>query len=235
VPSNYLLPLVRIVPYRSILFYDQLGCGTSDEPKADDGIYSVGNAVGDLEVLLKHLGVRRFHLYGQSFGGILAYEFLKRQASKEVDDGIAGEGCRSVILSSTPTNVMQIEDEARSLVEKLDSPDLFRETHQRRISPMPQALTDAYAYAGTAWRGTGAIADYKATPPSANSRKLPSALVLRGEHDFVTEVCVADWKRSLWNTPYVRERVLDGCSHHGLLENGPLYGEIVDSFFTEYD
>jgi pimeloyl-ACP methyl ester carboxylesterase len=203
--------------------------------RADDGIYSVGNAVGDLEVLLKHLGVRRFHLYGQSFGGIQAYEFLKRQASKEVDDGIAGEGCRSVILSSTPTNVMQIEDEARSLVEKLDSPDLFRETHQCRISPMPQALTDAYAYAGTAWRGTGAIADYKATPPSANSRKLPSALVLRGEHDFVTEVCVADWKRSLWNTPYVRERVLDGCSHHGLLENGPLYGEIVDSFFTEYD
>jgi proline iminopeptidase len=32
VPSNYLLPLVNVVPYRSIVLYDQLGCGKSDEP-----------------------------------------------------------------------------------------------------------------------------------------------------------------------------------------------------------
>jgi pimeloyl-ACP methyl ester carboxylesterase len=32
VPSNYLFPLVNVVPYRSIIFYDQLGCGKSDEP-----------------------------------------------------------------------------------------------------------------------------------------------------------------------------------------------------------
>ena len=32
VPSDYLRPLVDVVPYRSIVFYDQLGCGQSDEP-----------------------------------------------------------------------------------------------------------------------------------------------------------------------------------------------------------
>jgi pimeloyl-ACP methyl ester carboxylesterase len=32
VPSDYLLPLVNVVPYRSIIFYDQLGCGKSDDP-----------------------------------------------------------------------------------------------------------------------------------------------------------------------------------------------------------
>lgn len=32
VPSDYLLPLVNVVPYRSIVYYDQLGCGQSDEP-----------------------------------------------------------------------------------------------------------------------------------------------------------------------------------------------------------
>jgi len=31
-PSNYLQPLVDVVPYRSIVFYDQLGCGKSDHP-----------------------------------------------------------------------------------------------------------------------------------------------------------------------------------------------------------
>jgi pimeloyl-ACP methyl ester carboxylesterase len=32
VPSDFLFPLVNVVPYRSIVFYDQLGCGKSDEP-----------------------------------------------------------------------------------------------------------------------------------------------------------------------------------------------------------
>lgn len=32
-PSDYLEPLVDVIPYRSIVLYDQLGCGKSDEPK----------------------------------------------------------------------------------------------------------------------------------------------------------------------------------------------------------
>jgi pimeloyl-ACP methyl ester carboxylesterase len=32
-PSDYLEPLVNAIPYRSIVLYDQLGCGESDEPK----------------------------------------------------------------------------------------------------------------------------------------------------------------------------------------------------------
>lgn len=62
-PSNYLYPLEDVVPYRSIVFYDQLGCGSSDEPK-DISQYSIEDSVQDLKVLLKKLGVRRFHLYG---------------------------------------------------------------------------------------------------------------------------------------------------------------------------
>lgn len=32
IPSDYLFPLVDVVPYRSMVFYDQLGCGRSDAP-----------------------------------------------------------------------------------------------------------------------------------------------------------------------------------------------------------
>jgi hypothetical protein len=32
-PSQYLYPIIDNVPNRPILFYDQLGCGKSDEPK----------------------------------------------------------------------------------------------------------------------------------------------------------------------------------------------------------
>ena len=33
VPSDYLYPLVDFVPYRCMIFYDQLGCGRSSQPK----------------------------------------------------------------------------------------------------------------------------------------------------------------------------------------------------------
>lgn len=238
VPSDYLYPLVQAVPYRSILFYDQLGCGMSDEPTFR-GAYSIDLAIDDLEVILAKVGVRRYHLYGQSFGGILAYEFLKRLAERrgtdsgKNDDGDDG-GCLSVILSSTPTNVEQVEREANRLISELDSDTLFRETHQCRTPEMPQPLVDAYAHAGTVWRGTAAIQTYVATPPHESATRMPSCLVLQGEHDFVTPVCTDEWK-NLFNSRTVRQRTMLGCSHHGLLENQAMYGDIVDSFFQEYD
>jgi proline iminopeptidase len=232
VPSNYLYPLVQAVPYRSILYYDQLGCGASDQP-TDMNAYSIEKSIDDLELLLAKVGVRRFHLYGQSFGGILAFEYLKRCAERQKST-IDQQGCLSVILSSTPTDVRKVEQEAARMIEQLAKPELFRETHQCRTPEMPQPLVDAYANAGTVWRGTSAIQEYVATKVSENALRMPSGLVMQGEHDFVTPACTQDWK-DLFNSRSIREKVLKGCSHHGLLENGALYGDIVDSFFSEYD
>ena len=247
VPSNYLYPLEDVIPYRSIIFYDQLGCGKSDEP-TDISQYSIRDSVEDLKILLKKLGVRRFHLYGQSYGGILAFEYMKSiaQESRENknDDDIK---CLSACLSSAPTNVAEIEKEFIRLVDKLSEgkeeenalseseiDDLFRVTHQCRIPEMPKILADAYANAGTVWRGTEAIADYVAKPPFKDAARMPSTLIMRGEYDFVSESSVEGWKDA-FNTQFLRYKTLKGCSHHGLLENGKLYGEIIDSYFAEYD
>ena len=161
-PSNYLWPLAKVVPYRSILFYDQLGCGASDEP-TDVSLYSIDQAVDDLETVLRKLSVRRFHLYGQSFGGILAYEYLKRcaeQANNKQDDGMPQ--CLSVILSSAPPDIQKVEEDAEWLVEALERPELFRETHQCRTPELPPPLADAYAHAGSVWRGSSVLRDYVA-------------------------------------------------------------------------
>ena len=236
VPSDYLYPLADHIPYRSIVFHDQIGCGRSSEP-IDPSLYSINQAVHDLEALLKKLGVRRFHLYGQSYGGIVAFEYLKRLAERGSND--SGIECLSAVLSSTPTNVKLVEEEASRLISNLSVSDdqvaeSFRREHQCRTPEMPQPLVDAYAHAGTVWRGTDAISDYTATPPSESASRMRSCMVMRGEHDFVTDQCVASWKEC-FNHNFVRFKTLEGCSHHGLLENGPMYGEMVDSFFCEYD
>jgi proline iminopeptidase len=246
VPSNYLYPLEGAIPYRSIVFYDQLGCGKSDEPK-DINQYSIKDSVEDLKLLLKKLGVRRFHLYGQSYGGILAYEYMKSVAmtSKNGNDA----ECLSAILSSAPSNVSQVEEEFVRLLDELKKShskdddrelsdtelgDLFRTTHQCRIPEMPALLKDAYANAGSVWRGTDAIKDYIATPPTEDASRMPSSLIMRGEYDFVSDECVEAWK-SNFNTKFLRYKTLKGCSHHGLFEDGATYGEHIDSFCAEYD
>jgi len=197
--------------------------------------------VDDLELLVKKLGLRQFHLFGQSFGGILGYEFAKRIAERNEQD--PHFEILSFTISSTPTSVPLVEKEAQGLVEKLleedgdnsTVEDRFQSTHICRTPEKPKPLLDAYAHAGTVWRGTSAIAEYVATPPSDKAAPLPPAMIMRGEHDFVTEVCSQDWKNKLWNHKRIREKVLVGCSHHGLLENAFLYGDIVDSYCTEYD
>ena len=257
IPSDYLLPLRQVIPYRSIVFYDQLGCGRSPGPETQ-AAYSIESSLDDLELVIKHSGLQRFHLYGQSFGGILAFEYMKRIAERKNnnDDDRDAPKCLSAILSSTPCDVQQVEARAGNLIAALldEDPDettvmeRFQARHvcqkvvllddtdkngkKKRVPPQP--LTDAYQHAGTVWRGTGSIQDWAATAPSESAQRLPSCMILRGENDFVTEDCVEGWS-NVFNHQFVRFKELQQLSHHGLLENGAVYGEIVDQYFSQYD
>jgi hypothetical protein len=85
--------------------------------------------------------------------------------------------CLLAILLSAPTNVKEIETDADRLIWVLASSSssnniltmaamaedelgkLFRRTHQCQLPIMPKLLQDAYANAGTVWRGTCAISN----------------------------------------------------------------------------
>jgi len=222
VPSDYLFPLTG-VEYRSVLFYDQLGCGRSDAPGADAAEYSIASSVSDLEQVLAGVGVKDFHLLGQSWGGILAYEFLR-------NGGPAALSCRSVILANSPSSVPVVEAEAARLLEQAGGVDAFKAAHECRLPERPNALVDAYKHAGSVWRGSGAIAGWE-LDASAPKLSVP-ALVLRGEHDFVTETVAGGWAGAFERC---RTKVLDGCSHHALLEDTFEFLEVVDSFTGQYD
>ena len=242
VPSDYLLPLCDVIPYRSIIFYDQLGCGRSPGPDVKEA-YSIESSLDDLEELIKQLQLTRFHLYGQSYGGILAFEYMKRMAQRKGDAADAPK-CLSAILSSTPCDVDQVEAVAGELIKDLleDDPDestvmeRFRKQNTCRTEEKPQPLIDAYEKAGKPgiWRGTKSIKGWIATKPSESAKRMPSCMIMRGQHDFVTPECVEGWKDA-FHHKFVRYKELENLSHHGLLEDGEMYGEIVNDFFSEYD
>ena len=226
-PRDYLLPLKDIVKDRPILFHDQLGCGNSDRPQ-ESSLYSIEDSVNDLIALLNELKFDHFHLYGQSYGGILAFEYLKK---------VQPSNCLSVTLSSAPSSIPLVKKEWDRLttdIRKQTPPilveDTFRRQHVCRTFVVPKALQKAYENASTSWGGIDVIQDYEA---SISTRfGTPPALVTRGEFDFVTQENLAVWEKCFVN---VETKELSGCSHHGLLENPELYGGVLNGFLEKYD
>lgn len=76
---------------RPLVMYDQIGCGLSDHDGGPE-LFNADTWMDELDALRQHLGLDRCHLFGQSWGGMLAIAYLiERQP----------EGVASVILSST--------------------------------------------------------------------------------------------------------------------------------------
>mmetsp|Transcript_13959 Transcript_13959/g.23129 ORF Transcript_13959/g.23129 Transcript_13959/m.23129 type:complete len:308 (-) Transcript_13959:84-1007(-) len=229
VPSDYLFDIEALG--RPVIFYDQLGCGRSDMPTVEEAEYSVEASCADLRCVLRNLlGTDRYHLYGQSWGGLLAAKHVS------TIDGLTGVPL-TLILSNSPSSVPLVEAEAGRLLKRFDGDvEAFMQAHNCRLTPegdgkgLPARLAAAYAHAGSTWRGSSAISDLVIDVAAMKMVRCPT-LCLRGEHDFVTEACVNGWQ----NLPDVRFVTIEGCAHHALLEDTDRYLEELAQFLCEHD
>ena len=92
--SAYFHPLEELTG-RQVVVYDQLGCGESDRP--DDVEWSLELFVDEVGAVREQLGLDRIHLLGQSWGGILAQQYVLDHPG----------GVCSLILSSTLSSAEQ--------------------------------------------------------------------------------------------------------------------------------
>lgn len=113
VPHDYLEPLAALAADRPVVFYDQLGCGRSSRPE-EPFPWSLGRFVAELGAVRRGLGLAEIHLLGQSWGTMLAVDYLLR-------DGTAG--VRSLVLSSPCLSAAQWAADARALVAALPDAD----------------------------------------------------------------------------------------------------------------
>jgi proline-specific peptidase len=72
---DYLEPLEALATDRTVVFYDQLGCGKSDQPD-DRSLWRMERFVAEVDTVRRALYLERMHLLGQSWGGWLAIEYL---------------------------------------------------------------------------------------------------------------------------------------------------------------
>lgn len=81
---DYLLTFAELWPRHTIpvVFYDQTGCGESThlpEEVSNHAFWQMSLWEAELQNLLDHLGIKQYHLLGQSFGGMLAASFATKQ------------------------------------------------------------------------------------------------------------------------------------------------------------
>jgi L-proline amide hydrolase len=94
---------------RRVVYYDQLGCGNSHIDQSRPEMWTVDLYVEEVDVVRKALGLERIHLLGQSWGGMLAMEYMIRQP----------KGVASVTIASSPASMIQWVEEAGKLREQL--------------------------------------------------------------------------------------------------------------------
>jgi L-proline amide hydrolase len=145
---------------RAVIHYDQIGGGRSTHlPDRGADFWTVNLFLDELDNLLAHLGIdKRYHLLGQSWGGMLGAEHAVRRP----------KGLRSLVIADSPASMELWVKEADRLRQALPpevqatlvkhekagttgSPDyaravrVFYDRHLCRAKPWPEELDRSFA------------------------------------------------------------------------------------------
>jgi proline-specific peptidase len=105
---DYIATLGDLADRRAVIFYDQLGCGRSERPD-DTSLWTLERSVAEVAAVREALGLDRFHLFGNSWGGWLALQYVLDQQPPLV----------SLTISSSPPSVERAVREMNELRRQL--------------------------------------------------------------------------------------------------------------------
>ena len=242
---------------RAVVHYDQIGCGNSTHlPEADPAFWTVELFVEELRNLVASLGIGdRFHLLGQSWGGMLASELMVADAA----------GVVSLTLCDTPASMALFRQGTSELRAKLppdvqevlcrheeagttDSAEydaavqVFYRRHLCRIQPFPselQASFDKLAENPTVYHTMNGPSEFHVIGSLRDwsiverlDRIAVPTLVVAGAHDEVTS---ASWAPFVERIQGARSHVFQNSSHVPHIEEAEAFLSVVGAFLDEHD
>jgi proline iminopeptidase len=250
---DYLDNLSALSDERAVVLYDQLGGGRSDRP-GDRSLWKTERFVDELEALVRHLGLRRFHLLGQSWGTMLAVLYARKFGQQ----AIASLVLSAPYLSSPLWEADQRryvnglpEDDRKAILDceargDYSSPayaramDAFYRRHVCRLPVWPEGLNRTLQGMGmdvyhTMWGRseftlTGNMKGLDVTPHLPDIQ-VP-ALYTCGEFDEATPDTT---RRYADLTPGSQMSVFRDSSHMHHLEDEGRYLSMVRAFLSEHD
>jgi proline iminopeptidase len=252
VPSNYLKPLTALADDRPVIYYDQLGTGKSDHP-TDSTLWTTARFVRELATVRDSLGLDEVHLYGHSWGTMLAAAYMETKPA----------GVKSVTFASPCLSAARWQADADTLIRAL--PDSMRRhiaTHEAagttataqyqaamsdyysrfvmRTAPPPADAESsmvgiAMSVYGTMWgpsefAATGNLKSYDATP-RLHEITVPT-LFTAGEFDEATP-STTRWYASL--VPGSRYETIPGAAHMVTIDNAEETVRVQREFLRAVD
>lgn len=252
-PHDYLKPLEALAKDgRRVIFYDQLGCGNSDQP-SDPSLWTVERFVDGVGAIRDALALNRVHLLGHSWGGMLALEYTLTRPT----------GLASLVLASTTASTQQWIAEADRLRADL-SPEVqevllyheerattddrayqeammvFYERHVCRLAEWPEFVTRTFSRLrhevyGTMWgpsefHATGALREWDVRD-RLGEIDVPT-LVTSGRYDEATPRIAETLKRGI---PDAQVVIFEQSAHMAHAEEPERYRQEVEDFLTRVE
>ena len=220
--------LAALADGRRVVFYDQLGSGESDRPD-DPSLWTVDTFIDQLRSVRDGLGLDEIHLFGSSWGGMLALEYAFTQP----------EGLTSLLLNSTPTSAPRWAEETGRLSAGLDEEE-FRRRHICRLDPEPEVLERARAKFGkqvyeTMWgpnefTPTGTLKDWDVIG-RLGEIQVPT-LITSGRYDECTPGLVEPLHHGIEGSEWV---IFEESAHMPYLEETQRYLQVVQEFLERVE
>lgn len=160
-PHDYLNSLERLADEREVVFWDQLGCGKSRRP-SDTQLWTMERAVAEMEAVVNALGLARFHIFGNSWGGMLAQQYALDVASDAASLTISNSIASIPEFSNMVARLKsELDPATQSAIDRHEAAGTtysaeyraairtWNETYLCRVRPWPRELEEAFRNMGT--------------------------------------------------------------------------------------
>lgn len=237
---------------RAVISYDQLGCGKSYVENRPD-LWKLSTWENELDALISHLGLSKYYLLGQSWGGMLAQSFAL---------DCNAQGLQGLILSSTlPSSQLWAREQhrlarmlpalehsalmnaektqdfsGRAYTQALDHfmtmhcCDLtYDETAPECLRRPKKSGEESYvvAWGPNELTATGTLADWNVID-RLHHIKVPT-LIISGTDDECTPLIA---KTMFDRIPNARWELFEGCRHMCYADNNEHYLSVICDFMT---
>lgn len=238
----------------AVVFYDQLGCGKSDQPH-DPGLWTIELFLEELATVRAALQLEHLHILGQSWGGMLAMEYALLQPF----------GVESLIVADSPADMEQWVAEANRLRAELPpeveavlrkheaagttaSPEyeeavmVFYRRHLCRVDPMPECVQRTFAQleanpevyhtmnGPSEFHCIGKLKDWSIVG-RLGEITVPT-LILSGKYDEATPAIAETVHRGIPGSEWV---LFEESSHMPHVEETERYLEVVAGWMTRVE
>jgi proline-specific peptidase len=246
---DYLTPLEALGDRRQVVFYDQLGSGGSDRPD-DLSLWTIERFMAEVDAVRDALGLDRIHLFGSSWGGMLAMQYVLDNPRRPLSLAMAGSPASAAAWNVFCQELLdEMPADERELIERLEAEDKmlepeyeeammpFYHRHVCRLDPFPDFVmrsfermnTTIYHYmAGPSeFRIIGTLKDWDIMD-RLGEIALPT-LVTGGEYD---ECRPSHLREVQARIPGSRLEIIPDASHLSFAERPEVFIPIVSEFLA---